>query len=858
VSVAGNKMNERVATDAEGILIAALEQVADAVVVVDTTDCVVLFNAAAERLWGSDRTQILGQPVRQCLPQLVGGGLAAVRRQPAMPSTTSEIQIHRVDGTQAVAAASVSRLKLGDRTVFSVIARDITGEARNRGELHLLSLASDETDRVVVITDADRKVVYVNRAFTEMFGFERHEVIGRSSRDVFASRAMATDVFTRLRHRVDAAKPFHEELNVRDKAGRNIWVHIAVNPVLDEQGGIVNTVAVISNITEGKQLQLLQRDVLEAVAGDLLLPDVMQLICERVEAVAPGVICSVLAVENGLLRPLAAPSMPPEVGAAIDGLAIGPKVGSCGTAAWRGEPVTVTDIDTDPLWDDFRALVLPLGLHACWSSPIKLRDGTIAGTFAFYFREHQGPTAWHEQIVATCVHLCVLAIERQAAKDHIARLAFFDTLTGLPNRVRLRDIIRERIACDPERRTACLFLDLDRFKDVNDTLGHSMGDRLLVEIARRLQRQLRPQDVVSRYGGDEFVLVISDCDHAGGGQLAGKLIDSLLAPVVIDNMLLPVSASIGICVYPADGRDEDTLLKHADTAMYEAKSAGGSAYRFFRPEMNGLAQERLVLGAALREAIVKRQLRLHYQPQIDCSTGALCGAEALARWTHPIFGEVAPSRFIPLAEACGLIEAIGQWALSEACGQLAAWHRAGIKVPTLSVNLSAVHFRNVNLTPLIAQTLERHGLKPEMLTVEITEGVIMDDNPVALETAKAIHELGVRLSLDDFGTGYSSLSYLARLPIDELKIDRSFMKDLDNDRNAQAVVTAVVKIGQSLGVTVVAEGVEARSQQRFLEVLKCDVLQGYLISRALSADDFERWYANYAGANRVLQFPGAA
>jgi EAL domain-containing protein (putative c-di-GMP-specific phosphodiesterase class I) len=274
--------------------------------------------------------------------------------------------------------------------------------------------------------------------------------------------------------------------------------------------------------------------------------------------------------------------------------------------------------------------------------------------------------------------------------------------------------------------------------------------------------------------------------------------------------------------------------------------------------MNSLAQERLVLGTALREAIARRHLKLHYQPQIDCRTGELRGAEALARWTHPIFGDVSPGRFIALAEECGLIEAIGQWALSEACGQMAAWHAAGIAVPSVSVNLSAVHFRNCSLSGYIAETLKTHGLEPEMLTIEITEGVIMDDNPTAIETAKAIHALGVKLSLDDFGTGYSSLSYLARLPIDELKIDRGFMRDLENDRNAQAVVTAVVKIGQSLSLVVVAEGVETRLQQRFLAALNCEVVQGFLISRALAPAEFERWYRDYTAQHQVMALSGAA
>ena len=739
------------------------------------------------------------------------------------------------------------------------IRPDVSSDAAMRDEVRLLSLAANETDRVVMITDGDRRIVYINRAFTERFGHRPADVIGQDGHEVFAGTNAPVEVVDHFERRLANGRAFDEDIFVTDKDGRTVWMQAHVNPILGASGAIQNVVTVLADITESKQMQVLQREVLEAVAGDMPLVEVMNLICRQVEAVAPEIVCSILAVdEEGRLRPLAAPSMPAHVAAAIDGVPIGPKAGSCGTTAWRGEPVVVTDVENDPLWADFKALVLPLGLKACWSSPIKLRDGHVAGTFAFYYRDKRGPSAWHEHIVSACVHLCVVAIERHLAKAHIARLAYYDTLTGLPNRVRLRERIRGLIGTEDRLgQSAFLFIDIDRFKDVNDTLGHSVGDRLLVEIARRLQTHLGPDDVVSRYGGDEFVIMVADCGAERAGRLANSIIESLLAPVGIENMLLPVSASLGISIYPDDGRDEDNLLKHADTAMYQAKSAGGGAFRFFSPEMNSVAQERLVLGAALREAITRGQLRLHYQPQIDCRDGSLRGVEALARWAHPVFGDVSPARFIALAEECGLIEAIGQWALNEGCRQLAAWRRQGLDLRSISVNLSAIHFRNRELVGLVAAALRRHKLKPSMLTIEITEGVMMDDNPATIETAKAIHALGVNLSLDDFGTGYSSLSHLARLPIDELKIDRSFMHELEGSKNTQAVVTAVIKIGQSLGLTVVAEGVETAAQRQFLLALDCDVLQGFLFSRALAPDDFATWITQWV-APKPMRLSGAA
>jgi len=854
-------MNDRSMPKTAVSLFEALDQLGDAAVVIDAAERIVSFNAAAEHLWGLDRLEVVGRAVRECLPEL---GAAVVRTRAARrvwqldTPSIEEIAVVRPDGERGIASVGVSQVVSGDVTVYLAIARDVSAEVRWREELQLVSVAADQAERAVIITDSLHRIAYANRPFARLFGYERAEVVGRSVRELLANHLDSAELMDEISPRIETAQLLQHELYVRDAAGRPVWVHAAAKADFDASGRLRYTAITLSDITETKQLHMLQRDVLEAVAKDLPLADVMHLICRRVEALAPRMVCSVLSVDGeGQLHCLAAPSLPSPIVEGIEGVVIGPAVGSCGTAAFRGEPVTVTDIEIDPLWVDFRALVLPHGFKSCWSSPIKLSDGRVAGTFAFYSPDKRGPSAWDEQLVETCLHLCMVAFERHFANERIAELAYSDTLTGLPNRTRLRDRIRERIA-GTSGNGAFLFLDIDRFKDVNDTLGHAVGDRLLVEIARRIKSELGPGQVVSRYGGDEFVVLAEPCDADGASGLARRIIERLLAPVVIENMLLPVSASIGISIYPDNGRDEDTLLKHADAAMYEAKAAGGSTFRFFRPEMNAMAQERLVLGAALREAVSRRQLKLHYQPQLDCRTLGLRGVEALARWTHPMFGEVSPARFIALAEECGLIERIGRWALNEACEQLARWQADNIAVPGVSVNLSAVHFRNADLAREVAATLDRHGLAPDMLTIEITEGVIMDDNPVAIETAKAIHALGVKLSLDDFGTGYSSLSYLARLPIDELKIDRSFVKGLDGDRNTQAVVTAVVKIGQSLGLAVVAEGVEQRSQQRFLQTLDCDAVQGYLISPALSANEFAHWYANYSGTQGPFELSGAA
>ncbi|MBL8571407.1 MAG: EAL domain-containing protein [Phreatobacter sp.] len=870
--------HDRTGRQVDGVLIAALEQSIDAVVIIDGRNEVSFFNAAAERLWGRDRNEVLGQNVRMLVPEAVRphhDGYVNANRGGAsdkLVGTIVEVPIHRPDGTRRVGSLSLSRIRADGEIHYAAFVKDMTDDVRRREDLYLLSLVANETDRAVIITDERQKIVYCNAAFTQLFGYQRDEVMGRMPVALLAGRHSDREVVRQLNRVARNQHGMTLETISYGKDGREIWISVTVNPVFDAGGVFRHAVSVIANVTETRQTQVLQQTVLEAVAKDQTLPEIATLICQQVEAIAPGVMCSVLRVDrDGIIHPLASPSLPEHYSQALEGLIVGPQTGSCGTkasagdaacslivgpqtgscgtAAWRGEPVVVEDIATDPLWTPYKELALPLGLAACWSTPIKLKDGRVAGTFAFYFREKRGPSAWHERLVEACVHLCALAIERHEEKAHIAQLAYFDTLTGLPNRTRLGGEIDECIAraANENRRMAVLFLDVDHFKDVNDTLGHSAGDALLVEIARRLQKQLRAGDIVSRLGGDEFVIILDDCEATHASAVADRILAALAQPIEIDTMALPVSASIGISLFPEDGGDREALLKHADTAMYEAKNAGRGTHRFFSPEMNRIAQERLLMGAALSESLALGLLELHYQPQVEADSGAIHGVEALARWRHPAFGDVSPARFIAVAEECGLIEAIGEWALREACRQMAEWRRRGLEIPTVSVNLSPLHFRNRRLPELIVEATSNVGLPAGVLTVEITEGIMMDDCPSTAATIEQVAGLGVRLSLDDFGTGYSSLASISTLPIEEIKLDRSFMRDLGTDKNARAVASAVVRIGRSLGLTVVAEGVETEAQRRFLQGLRCHVLQGYLFAPAMRAGELESWLAGRRG-----------
>ena len=541
--------------------------------------------------------------------------------------------------------------------------------------------------------------------------------------------------------------------------------------------------ALLTDITETKQLRSLQQLIMSALADEIPITDIADRLCRRVEEIAPDVVSSLLHIDaGGLIHPLGGPSLPDDYSRALDGVAIGPDIGSCGSAAYFGEAVLAMDIDTDPRWQPYKTRPLEVGLRACWSTPIKAKDGRVIGTFAFYFRECRAPSRWHQRIVDACVDLGSLAIERQEARAQIARLAYYDMLTGLPNRAHLRDLISDAIqACPAGKHVALAFLDVDNFKDVNDTLGHSAGDELLVEFAQRLRAQIQPGDMLGRLGGDEFVIVLPNRDAADASLVASRITEALAMPLRIGTRQVPMSASMGISIYPDNATDIDALMQQADAAMYKAKRAGRSTYRFFSADMNRLAEQRLAHSAALRARSPTDALKLHYQPQIRTIDGAIHGVEALARWHDPVLGEVSPAKFIPLAEECGLIEQIGMWSIREACRQMAQWRKAGLDIPCVSVNLSPINFQNANLAAAVAGILADHGLPPEVLMLEITEGVIMNERAVAIETMNSLRELGVGLSLDDFGTGYSSLSRLAHLPIRELKIDRSFMRDVERD-----------------------------------------------------------------------------
>lgn len=431
-----------------------------------------------------------------------------------------------------------------------------------------------------------------------------------------------------------------------------------------------------------------------------------------------------------------------------------------------------------------------------------------------------------------------------AQKDSEARvrhLAEHDPLTNLPNRSLLGERLQQAmpLARRDGGMLAVLCLDLDRFKIINDSLGHGVGDQFLIETALRLHQCIRARDTVSRLGGDEFAVLLTDLDSADQAALmARRILGHIGAPAQLGNQLLSVTPSIGIALFPGDGDDVETLLKNAEAAMYHAKQQGRNNCQFFTPSINERFNERLLLEKGLRQALAQSQLSLHYQPQFDLESGALTGSEALLRWTSPELGAVPPTRFIPVAEESGLIESIGDWVVHQACQQIARWQQAGLPVRPVAVNVSALQFRNGSITRSVAQALEQSAIAPELLEIEVTESVLAEDETRITQQLQALKAMGVSLAIDDFGTGYSSLSYLKRFPLDRLKIDRSFIQDLPTDQDDAAITRAIIDMARALGLSTLAEGVETMAQRDYLLRHGCDQVQGYLTGKPMPENDF--------------------
>lgn len=523
--------------------------------------------------------------------------------------------------------------------------------------------------------------------------------------------------------------------------------------------------------------------------------------------------------------------------------------GPTGTAIRTGKTSINQDVLTNPAMSLWRDAAIERGYQASVALPL-ICDTQVLGALSIYAADANAFDVEEVHLLeelATDLAFGIMTLrartEHAAAKEQLEFLAHFDPLTHLPNRLLLRDRFEYAapVARSAQTGMALLYLDLDQFKQINDSLGYAVGDQVLVEVMLRVQQCLSATDTISRLNGDEFVILCSSTDDATTvATIANAIRDILTDPIQVAGNSLSVSCSIGIGLFPEDGEDFDTLLNHAHTAVNSAKEAGRRTYRFFTREMNAGLRDQMRLTGALTEAVRQQQFLLHYQPQIDIETGNIVGVEALVRWQHPTDGMVPPGKFIPLAERSGHIVQIGEWVLHEACRQGRWWQDQGLTVPLIAVNFSAVQFKRGNVLELVSAALAVSGLPANRLELELTESILLQDVNETIKTLQSLKELGVKLSIDDFGTGYSSLAYLKQLSVNKLKIDQSFVRDMLTDNDGASIVKAIIQLGHTLQLEVIAEGVETAAHLAFLHDAGCDQAQGYLLSRPVPAEQCTR------------------
>jgi diguanylate cyclase (GGDEF)-like protein/PAS domain S-box-containing protein len=719
-------------------------------------------------------------------------------------------------------------------------------QALRESEERYRIVAETATDAIVTI-DEDSVIVFANRACGKIFGYDVAELIGRDLTMLMPERLRSVHSQSLKRYLAYGEKHMdwrNAELRGLRRDGHEILLEVSFGEFRENDKHFFT--GILRDVTERKRADALRTGearVLEMIATGAPLKDTLTELMRWIESQAPGMLCSVLLLdETGQhLYNGAAPSLPEGYIKLVEGMAIGAQVGSCGTAAYRGEPVIVPDIQVDPLWTEYREVAAQYDLRACWSMPVFSRQGRVLGTFAMYYREVRAPGESERYLLDIATHLAGIAIERDRAEERVRHMAQHDALTGLPNRLLLRDRVNQSIsqAARNRRQVAVMFIDLDQFKDINDSLGHQVGDQLLRSVARRLQRCLRQGDTVARLGGDEFVVSLNELNDTNEAMMvAGKILQTLRRTFVVDRHELHVTGSVGISLYPTNGEDAESLMRAADAAMYHAKEKGRDNYQFFVPRLNEAARRRLTIANRLRQAVQRNEFSLHYQPQIDLQNGTIFSAEALLRWNQTDLGMITPTEFVKVAEETGVIVPLGDWVLRQACEQLKRWRDAGHANLHVTVNLSPHQLRRAGFAEFVAEVLQETGLPAEALEIEITEGILMMYSSENVTALGRLARMGVRLAIDDFGTGYSSLSYLQRFPISVLKIDQSFVSGIGQDPNDTAIVGTIIAMARSLNMKVVAEGVETEEQAAFLRNNGCYAAQGFYYSKAIPAEKF--------------------
>ncbi len=698
----------------------------------------------------------------------------------------------------------------------------------------------------IVITDREGHVCYANPAIERVLGYPPAQLVGSNIMSLIhpEDAAQASSVLGELN--LAAQENKMPPLLMETRFGRvdGSWTVLeSTLLVLGTYGIVINS----RDITARKRCEAIlagQNQVLEMIGRDAPLPDVLENLLRLTEFHFAGMHGAILLADpDGIHgRYGVAPSLPPSYWDALDVISVGKRVAACGPPEARTSSFVLIDVRENSIWTDYCDLMRGHGYQACWAAPVFSSHGDVLGALALHYRELRQPCAAELKLAEDAARIAGIAIERKRTEAKFNHMAYHDALTGLPNRVLLLDRLTQAIIHAERIKDsgAVLFIDLDQFKQVNDTLGHQAGDRLLQEVARRLQNCMRKEDSLGRLGGDEFVLTLmAPADSRSAAQVAQKIMDALLEPIHLEGTELQVSCSIGISMYPCDGESAEMLMRNADTAMYRAKAKGRGNFQYFTPDLNAQVQNRNSIANRLRHALVNGELSLVYQCQVELESGAILAVEALLRWRQPDRGSILPLEFLSIAEDTGLILPIGDWVLREACTQLKRWHDAGHGDLCLSINLSLRQLSQADIAGAVARVLDETGLPASALSLEITESMLIFPFEENLAALRQLDKLGVHLSLDNFGTGYSSLADLQRLPLDTLKIDRSFIRGIGRDGNDMALTNAIIAMARKLHLNVVAEGVETSEQAAFLREHGCLAGQGYFYGKPVAPDILE-------------------
>jgi diguanylate cyclase (GGDEF)-like protein/PAS domain S-box-containing protein len=767
----------------------------------------------------------------------------------------SILEVLTLTGGRCWLSCSYTRVPDGDGRPRRLVltARDVTAEHElERAEQELRRSAArfralvQNSSHMVVVLDVAGGVTYASPAFWRMLGHRDKGQTGQSLFDLVHpddAQALRRGFGEHL-----AGTPQSAGLEFRCLAADGTWRHLeALASNLLDDPAVAGVVLNTRDLTERKRAEGLlaaQAHVLGLIARDAPLMATLSAVARLVETEAGAARCAVLLLdEDGeTLTVAAAPSLVDTGLHEADGLVVRPLAGSSGTAVHRQLPVLVSDVASDPLWAETRRAALARGLRAAWAMPVTTAESRrVLGTVTVYFDRPRTAGRSDIRLLEAAAGLAGIAIERSQAQTRLAHQAAHDALTGLPNRVFFLDRAAHALARTRRSRSsvAVLFCDLDRFKVINDSLGHEAGDKLLRELARRLQEVVRPGDTVARFGGDEFtILCESIADEAHALAIAERVGHVAATPFALGDAEVLVTMSVGIALGSGARTSPEALIENADAAMYRAKARGGNRREVFDRDMRARSKRRLALQSALHRAVERGEFRVFYQPVVCLRSRLPVGAEALVRWQHPERGLVGPDEFIGLAEETGLIVPIGAQVLREACRQVERWRVAGAGRQPLciKVNLSARQFAHPSLVEVVAGILAETGVDPARVYLEITESVLMDDAESTGAALSELKSLGVSLAVDDFGTGYSSLLYLKRFPVDELKVDRTFVAGLLGNAEDRAIVAAVVNLAHTLGLKAVAEGVESTGQLARLQELGCDMGQGYHFGRPMPAE----------------------